>query len=180
MKVVRKILYVIAGILILLTIIIVACAYNPGLTSAIQGVIFRGKTVEVSSVSQNEAAAEPVTGTEVSGNTATNDDHRMRSLEELGIPEEDLITSIEDYYRNCHDQIVEHGVGTYSFENVIANEPLVQEIYAKYSNRDYVEGYMNETLNEVGAASYEMNLLVEELTEKRFRLTHQIELNEGQ
>ncbi len=180
MKVVRKILYVIAGILILLTIIIVACAYNPGLTSAIQGVIFRGKTVEVSSVSQNEAAAEPIADTGVSGNTATSDGYRMRSIEELGIPEEDLITSIEDYYRNCHDQIVERGVGTYSFENVIANEPLVQEIYAKYSNRDYVEGYMNDTLNEVGAASYEMNLLVEELTEKRFRLTHQIVLNEGQ
>lgn len=178
MEILRKILLVFAGILVLITVLIVTCAYNPGLTAELQRLIYRGKTVEVSSVSNNEAAAmSEETG--VSGNTAEAPEVRMRSLEELGIPEDSLITSIDDYYRNCHDQIVANGIGTYSFDNVIATEALVQEIYAKYSDKEYVDGYMNETLNEIGAASYEMNLMVEELEGKHFRLTHQLVLNEG-
>ena len=38
---------------------------------------------------------------------------------------------------------------------------------------------MNKTLLEVGADSYEMNLMVEELEGKHFRLTHQLVLNQG-
>jgi hypothetical protein len=178
MKILRNILLVLAALLILITVLIVTCAYNPGLTAELQRLIYRGKTVEVSSVSNNAASSR---GEEsgVSGNTAKAPAARMRSLAELGLSEDDMITSLEDYYRNCHDQIVERGVGTYSFENVIATEALVQEIYAKYSDKEYVDGYMNETLNEVGAASYEMNLMVEELEGKHFRLTHQLVLNEG-
>ncbi len=43
MKVIRKILYFIAGLLVLLTILIVVCAYNPALTAKIQGIIFKGR-----------------------------------------------------------------------------------------------------------------------------------------
>ncbi|MCR5421444.1 MAG: hypothetical protein K6E98_10570 [Lachnospiraceae bacterium] len=177
MKVVRKILYVITGLLVILTIIIVACAYNPGLTSKIQGFVFRGKTVEITDVNNSEAASEPGDETVVSGAKIQEEPHSKRTIEELGIDPEMMIGNIEDYYNNCRAQIIEHGLGTYSFENVIENESLVQEIYAKYSNKEYVDGYMNSALNEIGATSYEMNLLVEELEGKHYRLTHQIVLN---
>ena len=75
---------------------------------------------------------------------------------------------------------MEHGLGEYSFENVIASEALVQEIYARYSNKDYVSAYMDEALNEIGAYSYDMNLLVEELEGKNYRLTHQMTVNWGE
>ena len=177
MKVIRKILYVIAFLLVLLTILIIICAYNPGLTSKIRGFIFRGKVAEI--VNVNSGAASGGDNGEVSANTVEGDVQRMRSIEELGISEDSMITSIEDYYNNCHDQIVERGIGEYSFENVIATEELVQKIYASYSNKDYVEGYMDRTLSDLGAGSYDMDLLVEELTDKHFRLTHQIVLREG-
>ena len=177
MKVVRKILYVIAGIIILLTIFIGVCAYNPGITKKLQGLLFKGKTVEVSRVDTGAAAGEPGEAAQVSGDSVAQEEYRMRSLEELGISEDSMITNIDDYYSNCHDQIVEHGVGDYSFENVIADESLVQEIYSKYSNKEYVDAYMNQTLNEIGGGSYEMNLLVEELVGKHYRLTHQIVIN---
>ena len=178
MKVVRNIFLVLAGLLVLITELIVTCAYNPGLTAELQRLIYSGNTVGVSSVSNNEAAAM---GEEsgVSGNTVKAPAVRMRTLEELGLSEDDMITTLDDYYKNCHDQIVERGVGTYDFDNIIATETLVQEIYAKYSDKEYVDGYMNATLIEVGAASYEMNLMVEELEGKHFRLTHQLVLNEG-
>ena len=175
MKVVRKILYVIAGLLILCTILIVVCAYNPSVMEKIQGVIFRGRAVEVRNVT-DEAASEPAEG-EVSENTVTEEAYRMRSIEELGISEDALIKDMDSYNADCLRQITEHGLGEYSFENVIASEALVQEIYAKYSNKDYVSGYMDEALKEIGAQSYDMNLLVEELTDKRFRLTHKVVFN---
>ena len=174
MKVIRKILYFIAGLLVLLTILIVVCAYNPALTAKLQGLIFRGRAVEVRDVvAKDDKGAEG----EVTAEPVAVEEYRMRSLQELGISEESLIKDIDSYYANCHDQIVEHGLGEYSFENVISTEALVQEIYARYSNKDYVSAYMEETLNEIGAYSYNMNLLVEELEGKNYRLTHQMTVN---
>ncbi len=176
MKVVRKILYVLAGIIVLLTVLIVVCAYNPSLTGKLQGVLFRGKIVEVASF-KREPAKESAASDTISSDSVGREAYRMRSIEELGISEDDLITNIDDYYANCHDQMVERGIGEYSFENVIATEALVQEIYAKYSDKEYFDGYMNSTLNEIGAASYDVKLLVEELQDKHFRLTHQVVLS---
>ena len=177
MKVIRKILYFIAGLLVLLTILIVVCAYNPAVTAKIQGIIFKGRAVEVSDKPEVEEGAVSDPEGEVNAEPAVQEEYRMRTLEELGISEESLIKDIDSYYSNCHDQIVEHGLGEYSFENVIASEALVQEIYARYSNKDYVSAYMDEALNEIGAYSYDMNLLVEELEGKNYRLTHQMTVN---
>lgn len=177
MKVFRKILYVLVLIIVALTVFIVVCAYNPGLTKKLQGILYKGKTVEISNIQDPTASKEASGGNVVSENTAVKEEYRMRSLEELGISEDQMITDIDSYYQNCHDQILEKGVGEYSFENIIATEALVREIYGKYSNKEYVEGYMDEVLSEIGAGAYEMNLLVEELTGKHYRLTHQVVLN---
>lgn len=173
MKVIRKILYVIAGLLVLLTILIVVCAYNPALTAKLQGLIFRGRAVEVKDI---EADAADETEEEIK-DTEDTEEHRMRTLEEAGISEDSLIRDIDSYYTNCHDQIVQHGLGEYSFENVVASESLVQTVYAAYSNKDYVAAYMDDALNEIGAYTYDMNLLVEELEGKNYRLTHQMRVN---
>ena len=176
MKVIRKILYCIAGLLILITILIVVCAYNPGLTAKLQGIVFRGRTVEVKEATvENEEEAPEVEGQEA----PAPEEYRMRTLEELGISDEQLIKDLDSYYADCHQQILEHGIGEYSFENVVSGEDLVQEIYANYSNKDYVDRYMDEVLKEIGAFSYNMNLVVEELEGKNYRLTHQVTFSEG-
>ena len=172
MKVFRKILYVLAGIFVLLTIFIIVCAYNPGLTGKLQGIIYKGKTVEVSNIPDMAASGEGADPGAVSENAVAQEEYSMRSLEELGVSEDALINDLEAYY-----QIVERGAGDYAFENFIATETLVQEIYSKYSNKEYVEGYMDQALADIGAASYHMNLLVEELTDKHYRLTHQVTIN---
>lgn len=176
MKVFRKILYVLAGILILLTIFIGICAYNPGMIGKLQGIIFKGKTVEVSNIPDMAAGANADDVT-LSENVAAQEEYRMRSIDELGVSEEDLIRDIDAYYQNCHDQIVQRGLGDYAFENFIGSQELIEEIYSKYSDKEYVDGYMNSALADIGAASYEMNLVVEELTDKHYRLTHQVVIN---
>ncbi len=179
MKVVKGILYFLAIILVLFTILIVASAYNPNITSNIQKVLFKNKNVTVSESEENMESSDEVVrpatdSTEEDGSDVPPEEFKMRTLEEAGISEDSLITSLEDYYTNCHNQIIEKGIGEYSFENVISTESLVQEIYAKYSDKSYIDEYMNDTLNEIGAATYEMNLLVEELEGENFRLTHQM------
>ena len=183
MKVVRKILYVIAGLIVLFTVLIIASAYNPNITKGIQKVLFKGRNVVISdnSIESEEDMSEdgdnPNDGTSEDSKDNLDEIHELRSLEELGIDESEVIDNIEAYYSNCHNQILEKGIGEYSFENIIDNEALIQEIYARYSDKGYIDGYMNDTLNELGAIDYEMNLLVEELENKRFRLTHQIKMN---
>ncbi len=182
MKIFRKILYAIAGLIVLLTILIIASAYNPNITKGIQKVLFRGRNVVISENEVDSYDVEPIENGENGENETSegnNDDelHEMRSVEDIGLTENELIKNLEEYYSNCRSQIVERGVGEYSFENVIDNEALVQEIYARYSDKGYIDGYMNDALNEISGVDYEMNLLVEELKDKRFRLTHQIKIN---
>lgn len=174
MKVVRKILYVIAGLLVLLTILIMVCAYNPVVMEKIQGFIFRGRAVEVKEMPAGEEVPKEEAATE---EEKPEEPQRMRTLEEAGISEESVIKDIESYYADCKDQIIRRGVGQYSFENVVSSEALVEDIYSKYSNKEYVSAYMDDALNSIGAYSYDMNLLVEELEGKNYRLTHQVTIN---
>ena len=100
----------------------------------------------------------------------------MRNLDDLGRSRADVIDNLQNYYADCYHQITENGIGEYMFENLIDGENLLNEIYSKYSSREYMQGYMNAAVDQVGAATYEMDLLVEELEGKVFRLTHRIKL----
>ncbi|MCR4738701.1 MAG: hypothetical protein K5886_00405 [Lachnospiraceae bacterium] len=100
----------------------------------------------------------------------------MRRLEDIGKTENDVIYTLNDYYYDCYNQIVDKGAGEYSFENLIGSEALLNEIYAAYSTKDYIHGYMDNAVLAVGAGTYDMDLLVEELEGHIFRLTHRINL----
>ncbi|MBR2275709.1 MAG: hypothetical protein IJ873_06585, partial [Lachnospiraceae bacterium] len=60
--------------------------------------------------------------------------------------------------------------------NLIGSESLLNRIYSIYSNGDYKQGYMDNAVTAVGAGTYDMDLLVEELEGHIFRLTHRIRL----
>ncbi|MCR4924486.1 MAG: hypothetical protein K5931_10815 [Lachnospiraceae bacterium] len=100
----------------------------------------------------------------------------MRSLEDIGKTQDDVINTLNDYYYDCYNQIIEKGVGEYSFENLIGSETLLNEIYNAYSTKDYTHGYMDNAVKAVNAGTYDMDLLVEELQGHIFRLTHRIKL----
>ncbi|MCR5735298.1 MAG: hypothetical protein K6G22_11905 [Lachnospiraceae bacterium] len=100
----------------------------------------------------------------------------MRRLEDIGKTEADVIYTLNDYYYNCYNQIVDTGAGEYSFENLIGSEALLNDIYAAYGSGDYLHGFMDNAVIAVGAGTYDMDLLVEELEGHIFRLTHRIKL----
>ena len=101
---------------------------------------------------------------------------RMRTLEDLGKTQDDIINSLDDYYYDCYNQVISKGAGEYEFENLIGSESLLNKIYSIYSNGEYKQGYMDNAVTAVGAGTYDMDLLVEELQGHVFRLTHRIRL----
>ncbi len=107
---------------------------------------------------------------------ATGGPNRMRTLEEIGKTQDDVINSLDDYYYDCYNQVISKGVGEYEFENLIGSESLLNKIYSIYSNGDYKQGFMDNAVTAVGAETYDMDLLVEELKGHIFRLTHRIKL----
>lgn len=114
------------------------------------------------------------TGTE-SGNTGTQG-NKMRTLADIGKTQDDVINSLDDYYYDCYNQVRTLGAGEHEFENLIGSESLLNRIYSIYSNGDYKQGYMDNAVTAVGAGTYDMDLLVEELEGHIFRLTHRIRL----
>lgn len=99
----------------------------------------------------------------------------LRSMEDVGMTEADILHSIPEYYENCYDQIVSKGQGSYEFYNVIEGEALLQELYSAYQTDDYRQGYMEQAMSDIGAFSCEMSLEIEELEQQRFLVIHKIE-----
>lgn len=90
--------------------------------------------------------------------------------------EEDLLYSLPDYYRNCYDQLIALGTGSYQFCSVVEGEALLGEIQAAYRRNDYMPGYMDQVMDQLSASSCELNLEMEELSQDRYLLTHTVRM----
>ena len=110
------------------------------------------------------------------GSTGGTQGNQMRTLADIGKTQDDVINSLDDYYYDCYNQVRTLGPGEHEFENLIGSESLLNRIYSIYSNGDYKQGYMDNAVTAVGAGTYDMDLLVEELQGHIFRLTHRIRL----
>ena len=82
--------------------------------------------------------------------------------------------SINDYYTDCYNQIVERGSGTYDFSNVLGNLDVLQSWYEAYESGAYSQGYMENAVLAVRATGWELNLRLEELQGGRYLVTHEI------
>lgn len=98
----------------------------------------------------------------------------LRSLSDAGKAESDVLYSIDDYYADCYNQIVQKGSGTYDFSNVLGNIDVLQSWYEIYDSGAYSQGYMEAAVLEAGAVRWEMNLRLEELQGGRYLVTHEI------
>lgn len=104
----------------------------------------------------------------------TTGDNSMRSLADVGMTEEQVITDIQEYYRDCYGQILQNGIGRYTFYNVIAGDELLDEWYQNYQNEYYRQAYMESAMTEIGAASCEMALGMERLQGGRYLIIHEV------
>lgn len=98
----------------------------------------------------------------------------LRSLEETGMAEDEVITDMPGYYADCYEQILQNGTGSYTFYNVIEGEELFREWYRDYRTENYRQAYMREAMAQIGASSCEMTLEAEELQGGRYLISHTI------
>lgn len=104
-------------------------------------------------------------GTEESG---------LRSLADVGLTEEQVITDMQGYYGDCYAQIMRNGAGRYTFYNVIEGDALLSEWYRNYQNEHYRQAYMERAMTEIGASSCEIVIETERLQGGRYLITHEV------
>lgn len=101
-------------------------------------------------------------------------DSSLRSIADLGMTEDQVLTDMDSYYGDCYDQILQNDRGNYTFYNVIANEQLLEEWYRDYEAERYKGAYMEDAMTYLGISSCEMELEVEELQDGRFLISHKV------
>ncbi len=100
------------------------------------------------------------------------EDSGLRSLSDVGLTDEQVITDMEGYYMDCHEQMLQNGTGNYTFYNVIEGEELLAQWYQEYQSEIYRQAYMENAMTELGASFCEMEMEVEELQDARFLISH--------
>lgn len=101
------------------------------------------------------------------GTTATG-----KSLSEAGFSEEDVLTDLTSYYQDCLTQLEESDSNPVTFDNVISDETLLQEVSASYNNGDYKEAYGNQIVIEKGASTMNLSISIEQLQDGYYLLSH--------
>lgn len=99
-----------------------------------------------------------------------------RSLEETGIPEEAVLTNLQDYYEDCYNKIIQSG-GSVRFENVAEDADMWTQCYNAYMSDTYADAYMNRVMTELNASSCQVDIQAEELQDGKFLLKHNITVN---
>lgn len=102
------------------------------------------------------------------------EDDGLRSLGDTGLTEEQVIGDMQEYYEDCYAQILQNGLGNYTFYNVIEGEELLNAWYQSYSNEYYRQAYMENAMTEIGASSCEMSLEMELLQGGMYLITHKL------
>lgn len=100
------------------------------------------------------------------------EDNGLRNLADVGLTDDQVITDIQGYYENCYAQILQNGIGRYTFYNVIESDGLLDELHQSYQDEYYRQAYMENAMTEIGASSCEMTIEVEELQGGRYLITH--------
>lgn len=106
-------------------------------------------------------------------NLEQNEDGR-RSIEDLGIGQEEVLTTLAAYEADCYHKIVEAGVGSYSFMNVIEGDDLLYQWNDSYQSGAYKKDYLENAMSAIGAVSCQIRLSAEELADGRYLLTHEL------
>lgn len=100
----------------------------------------------------------------------------LRTLEQCGFDNSDVIMNIETYYRDCIEHILSDNDNTVSFTNVVDNEALWKQIANSYDNEDYLAAYMDRILVEKHLNSCSVTVNGELLADGSYLIKHKIVL----
>ncbi len=100
----------------------------------------------------------------------------LRNLADTGIEENQVISGLQAYYDDCYSQIVQKGMGNYTFYNVLEGEQLLDEWYGNYQAENYKQGYLEAAMTALNATSCSMSLQVEQLQGGKYLVGHEISI----
>ncbi len=98
---------------------------------------------------------------------------RREILEELGLNEDEVMDTMEEYYADCAVQMRLIGVGEGQFSNVVP-ESLWKTVELAYTIGSYKNGYSDKILDELGADNYYIQIQLQNLGHGYYRVYHNI------
>lgn len=138
----------------------------------------RYRNLEPESGMEN-ASVESVDNPETNNPVADNSlEDSLRGIEDVGISQADILSSVSDYYDDCYEQVAANGLGSYTFSNVVDTKALAEEIYQSYRQNTYRQGYMEKAMADVGALTCTMGLEFEPLKDDKYLVTHTVNLRQ--
>ena len=100
----------------------------------------------------------------------------MRSLESTGFEYEDLLWSAKEYYAECSSQLVGNTKKKFTFQCVVADGDIWEDIIKGYEDESYLSAYMNRVLAEKHLSGSDVTVTGEALSDGSYLLTHTITL----
>ena len=90
-----------------------------------------------------------------------------------GLKESDVLTTVNDYYKDCKVQMVSCGKGYHTFVNVVP-ESLFRQLESEYGKGSHMSGYMESALKTIGASDCNILIQAERLGGGYYRVSHLI------
>ncbi|MCM1569759.1 MAG: hypothetical protein NC081_09985 [Roseburia sp.] len=139
----------------------------------------RGMSVYLPACGAYPAPVDVLTldGIRTEGNTGAGlsqeTEEREADLAEAGITDEEVLSTMEEYYDDCLRQMVALGSGDRQFTNVVP-ESQWAAVEQAYSGDAYMTGYVNEALKKLGVENFAIQLQGVRLGGGYYRLYHNI------
>ncbi|MCR5268803.1 MAG: hypothetical protein K6E16_09825 [Lachnospiraceae bacterium] len=72
----------------------------------------------------------------------------LKSLEDYGLTQEDVLNNEQEYFDNCYDQLAAYKGESTSFYNVVCDSTLGNKVLQCYDNESYRAGFMNRFMDD--------------------------------
>ena len=102
----------------------------------------------------------------------------LRSLADVGIAENQVITDMNKYFEDCYNQVVQNGIGEYTFYNVVSGVQMCNQVGRAYNTSAYWQSYMQNAMNAVGASNCDWEVEWEQLQDDMYLISHDIKMRQ--
>lgn len=109
-------------------------------------------------------------------NNTQNTQNELRSLADTGVSQDRVFSDIGLYYEDCYNQVVQNGIGSYTFYSVVTNQQMKDVLYQEYSDRTCWDKYLENATNAVDATYCRWQITAEELQDGMYLITHEIKM----
>ncbi|MBQ7942551.1 MAG: hypothetical protein IJ326_00645 [Lachnospiraceae bacterium] len=96
------------------------------------------------------------------------------TLSDYGYTYKDVIDNIDDYYKDCFNQMIDKNSNTITFRNVVTDETLWKEICEEYADGSYESWCIERILSEKHKDSCDINVVGEKLQEGCYVIKHTV------